>query len=195
MVAAPPYRTNAPRPPKESPPRELVYESEARTSALVKDCLAIAAIQIAIFVVFHKIGGAAGGIAAAVAATLLWWRRPARRRRVKVLHVERGVLTIAPRDGESGAAHFYLRDLDVVLDTKTIRKVVDGDSMLAAVRFTSSKVGPEIDTSRIVFTSGAERHALSERFLSHMEAIDWFGKIRVFLRKNGWVPADERDLS
>ena len=88
---------------------------------------------------------------------------------------------------------FPFEDLDVVLDTKTIRKVVDGDSMLPAVRFTNTKVGPEIDLGRIFLTNGHERYALIDDFLSHTHAIEWFGKIRVFLRLHGWVPPDERE--
>ena len=76
------------------------------------------------------------------------------------------MLCVAPRDSRP-IARFTVRDLDVVLDTKTIRKVVDGDSMLPAVRFTESKIGPEIDMARIVLTDGRERHALSDHFTSH----------------------------
>jgi hypothetical protein len=165
-------------------------------SLFVKNWAPAAVIQIAVFVGLHGVGGTAGGVAAVVTAlpVLVWWARASKRRLVKVLRVENGVLTVTPRDGLSEATHFYLRELDVVLDTKTVRKVVDGNSMLAAVRFTDSKIAPEIDMSRIVLTSGDERYLLSDHFLSHTEAVDSFGKIRVFLRKNGWLPADERDL-
>jgi hypothetical protein len=31
--------------------------------------------------------------------------------------------------------------------------------------------------------------------LPHFEATDWLGRIRVFLRKHGWVPEDERETA
>jgi len=34
---------------------------------------------------------------------------------------------------------------------------------------------------------------LTEAYVSQMDATEWFGKIRVFLRKNGWTPRDERE--
>jgi hypothetical protein len=33
---------------------------------------------------------------------------------------------------------------------------------------------------------------LSEGYFAHMDASEAFGKLRVFLRKHGWVPEDER---
>jgi len=33
---------------------------------------------------------------------------------------------------------------------------------------------------------------LTEEHVSHLEANEWFSKIRRLLRKNGWTPLDER---
>jgi hypothetical protein len=33
---------------------------------------------------------------------------------------------------------------------------------------------------------------LTDEYFAHMDSTEWLGKIRVFLRKNGWIPADER---
>jgi hypothetical protein len=142
----------------------------------------------------ETVGSTAGLVAGAAAALLVLWRRRAGHHASdKRLYVTKGVLMVEPRFGGGPGASFRLEDLDVVLDTKTIRKVVDGDAMLPVVRFTATRVGPEIDTARIIFTSGQERVALDDRFVSHTDAVEWFGKIRVFLRKNGWVPFDERE--
>jgi hypothetical protein len=193
-----PYRTNAPRPPEKRRPQELVYSSFERDfgmSGLLKSWFFLFTVP---FLAFGLIGGLAGPVLGVVAAAgALWstlrWQRGRRLAGKKVLHVEKGVLTVEPRAEGARGARFSLRDLDVVLDTKTIRKVLDGDAMLPVVRFTSSKIGPELDLTRIVLSNDLERYAMSEHFLSYTEALEWFGKIRVFLRSHGWVPADERE--
>jgi hypothetical protein len=108
-----------------------------------------------------------------------------------VLRVDGNELEVRTANKKTVKGFFTLDDLDVVMDTKTIRKVQDGRDAIPALRFNGA-VGPEIDTARVVLTSERERLALTDDFVSHTNAIEWFGKIRVFLRKQGWVPADER---
>jgi hypothetical protein len=140
------------------------------------------------------------GLAGIVAGTAfaVWYRRRARHREGAVLRVEEGKLLVSSRGQRLPKAVFALRDLsDVVLDVKTIRRVQEGDSPIPAVRFTHTTVGPEIDTARIVLVGKkkSERVELSEAYLAHMDATEWLGKIRVFLRKHGWIPKDERKKS
>jgi hypothetical protein len=90
--------------------------------------------------------------------------------------------------------HFLLGEVaDVVLDVKEIEPVIDGSSSLPAVRLVDSKVGPKVDIARIVIVDVTGRSVeLTKEYLPYVHAIDSFGKIRVFLRKWGWVPEDER---
>ncbi len=61
------------------------------------------------------------------------------------------------------------------------------------MRFLDSRVAPEIENARIVVVGKRGEARLSEEYLAHMEASEWLGKVRVFSRKHGWVPRDERD--
>jgi hypothetical protein len=83
---------------------------------------------------------------------------------------------------------------DVALDVKTIERVSDGGGAIPALRLIDSKVGPKVDTARIILVDGDGREVcLTEDYLPHSMATDSLGKIRVFLRKNGWIPEDERE--
>jgi hypothetical protein len=109
-----------------------------------------------------------------------------------ILHVDRGELWITSAK-RTLAERMQLDGIDVVLDTVTIQKVQEGGSAIPAMRFIDATVAPDQDTARIVIVGGGERYPLTEDYVAYMEATEWFGKIRVFLRKNGWVPLDERD--
>lgn len=51
-----------------------------------------------------------------------------------------------------------------------------------------------VDTARIVLVArGRPPIMLCDDHLAHMDATEWMGKTRVFLRKQGRVPFDERD--
>lgn len=84
---------------------------------------------------------------------------------------------------------------NVSLDSKSIRKVVPGQDATAALGFLQSNVGPEVDVARIVLSveGSADLFRLTEAFHAHMEALEWTGKIRSFLRSHGWTPEDERE--
>ena len=50
-------------------------------------------------------------------------------------------------------------------------------------------------TARSLFeTESSETLFLTKERLSHLDANEWFSKIRRFLRQHGWVPEDERPL-
>ena len=179
---------------------ELVYVSKDQERVVGATR---AALQIGI-------AGAVGGVLAAgagapaigvlVLATSaglgLWrWRRAPEVAGI-VIAVEQGTITVATR----GSKHALLRErlvnvLDVALDTKSIRKVVPGRDAIPAVQFINTSVGPEVDVARIVFHLADEQEPvrLSDQFVAHMDAVEWVGKIRSFLRRQGWVPADERE--
>lgn len=139
--------------------------------------------------------GAILGLVAGAAFGVRSWR--ARRRAVvTVLSVEDGLLLIAVGDRWSDHESIRLGELaDAVLDVKTIQRVMDGDGPIPALRTVDSKLGPSVDTARIVLVDQSGREVrLGDDYLPHSEATTWLGKIRVFLRKQGWVPEDERPV-
>jgi hypothetical protein len=82
--------------------------------------------------------------------------------------------------------------LDVELDTRAIEKFhgqVRPDGVIGAGRAVA------LDVSRIVLVFAEEglRVPLSEVYGSYSESLAWMGKVRQFLRVNGWVPEDERE--
>jgi hypothetical protein len=110
-----------------------------------------------------------------------------------VLRVSRGVLQVAGPEGDLLCAR--LDDVaNVTLDSRTIRKVVEGHTLVPGIRFVEARVGPELEVVRIVIeVNGAEPTRLSETFVSHMDGVEWLGRIRRFLRAHGWIPEDERE--
>lgn len=81
--------------------------------------------------------------------------------------------------------------VDVELDIKTIQRVQDGSALIPSTMAIDSKVGAETDTGRIVLVTKKRRVHLTDEYVAHMDAVEWMGKIRVFLRKHGWVPDAE----
>lgn len=111
-----------------------------------------------------------------------------------ILQIEDETLLVRAAGSKRPRALVPLADLsDVVLDTKTIQRVVEGPSMVAAVRYIDTRTNPDVDVARIVLVErDGTTIRLGEKFLAHMDAVDSLGKIRVFLRKHGWLPDDER---
>jgi hypothetical protein len=126
-----------------------------------------------------------------VALMFLWWRR----RSVGdafLLQVDDGCLHV--RSGTRAIASIPLHELQAVeLDTKTIQRVEEGDSAIPAMRFADARVGLEVDTCRIVLSAANARVVMGDKYIAHMDATASLGKIRVFLRKNGWLPKSERE--
>lgn len=123
----------------------------------------------------------------------LWWKRGPMAADARTLFVEDGILVVrGPRGHE--LRKMELGDLlQVELDTKTVEMVQEGGSAIPAVRMLESRVGPKLDRSRIVLAlADGSVLRLGDEYQSHTTALEWVGKMRVFLRKHGWVPNDER---
>ena len=90
---------------------------------------------------------------------------------------------------------FPIHDVtDVVLDTKSIQPVQDGVSAIPGMRLIDSRVGPEIDVARIALV--VEHHdtpICSSRNTSRTPKPRAVRQLRVFLRKQGWLPESERE--
>ncbi len=86
--------------------------------------------------------------------------------------------------------------LNVALDTKTIQSVQENSgSAVPGLRFIDSVVQAPVDISRIELVTEDGSFFLTEDHLPSIDTTEWFGKIRKLLRRNGWVPADERPRS
>lgn len=182
------------------PPRELVYEAidrdaERGSAVLFFQLFSVPAlVGVVLATVTTPMLGLAGMIGSG--ALVVWLRRRTKKRFGVVLRVEEGKLSVLSRDGRRALGTLRLREVDDVgLEIKKIQRVQEGDSPIPAVRFIDTRIAPEVDTARIVVVGrdGEERIVLTEQYLAHMDATEWLGKIRVFLRKHGWVPEDERD--
>jgi hypothetical protein len=177
---------------EEPPPRELVVEMLDRAStqsgaaALFKIVVLPGVVAAFLTIVWT---GAVGVVGMAI-AMLLVIRSLRRAREQAVLSVDAGKLTIASRSSVTTLPLWAVEDVE--LDIKKIQRVLEGSSAIPGMRLVESTVGPEIDTARIVIVAGTGRTHLSEQHIAHIDAIDSLGKIRLFLRKHGWLPQDER---
>lgn len=190
------YREPSAPSPGEAPPDELVYRPDTREPSTLAGSMFLlftlpAVVGAAVSVVLTPTAGLVALVASAGGA--VWLRRRRLGQAGAVLRVRRGSLLVLDGRGGTVRAELPLADLrDVALETKTIQRVTDGHSAIPAMRFADSRVGPEIDTARIVLVGTSGRLELTDAFGPHMDATEWLGRIRVFLRKHGWVPADEK---
>jgi hypothetical protein len=84
---------------------------------------------------------------------------------------------------------YWLSELDnVTLDSKVV------NSALITLPMELSHEMGRAPRARIalVVRGQPDPIPLSEGYFAHMDASEAFGKLRVFLRKHGWVPEDER---
>lgn len=131
----------------------------------------------------------------AVAAYMLYRKRRARVP-FRVLEVKDGQLTITEGRGTELLRAPIDEISNVRLDTKSVEKVEENlSSGVPDVRFIDSRVGPSIDNARIEVCVGTDVFLLNDEYTSHIDASEWFSKIRRMLRKNGWIPWDERSSS
>ncbi len=130
--------------------------------------------------------------ASAVVGWSFWKRRRQKLVPRVTFRVEGPLLHLSGPAFPSGHS-FELRELlEVYLDTKTIRRVQESPGPVPDLRFIDATVGGEQDTSRIALELAHETLFLTDEHLSHLDASEWFGKLRRFLRKHGWLPEDER---
>jgi hypothetical protein len=194
------YRTAAEKEPEARPATEFFYNATDETAGRADGMIAFIrhfSLPVLAFSLVAWIAGQMAGIAALAGASAysVWAWRTRKERGGAVLNVQRDVLAIEVRGKRTLHDRLRLSDLaDVVLDIKTIERVMDGHSAIPAMRFIDSKVGPKVDTARIVLVGAGGREVpLTNDYLPHMHATEWMGKIRTFLRKHGWVPESERE--
>lgn len=190
------YREPAPSP-GEAPPAELLYPAVDRER---RRFTAVAAFQLvtlpvavaALLSLFATPAVALFGLVGAAVLVALWWRGGDGTG--VLLRVDGDELSVLVGRAKSPKARLRLGDLsDVTLDTRTIRPLMEGDSPIPGLRFVNSQALPEVDQKRIVLAAKSGEVPLTETYQANVEATEWFGRIRVFLRKHGWVPESERE--
>jgi hypothetical protein len=193
------YRTPAEKD-AQGTPRELTYDATDEGAGRGDGMLVLfrhVSLPLLACAAAGWLGGQIVGLAAlgGAGAYSVWAWRNRKKRGGAVLAVRDAELVVNVRGRRALQESFALRELaDVTLDVKTIQRVSEGSSAIPAMRFIDSKVGAKVDTARIVLVGpGGREVPLTDEFLPHMHATEWLGKIRSFLRKNGWVPDDERD--
>jgi hypothetical protein len=151
------------------------------------------------------IGGSVVSVAAMVtpalsallgAALLVWavttWRSARGPSGVR-LRVEDGALWVDRGRGQP-PERFPLSGLrNVEIESKALQRVVLEQQVGAPMMTTA--VTPSVDVGRLALVSErAPRPVyLLETFGSYSHCTEWLGKVRVFLRRGGWVPEDERE--
>ena len=181
--------------PSRAPRAELVYRTTDRSRAQ----RALALVTVAATATTGLLGvGLSPGSGVALGSALVWaawrWQRPVEAAGMR-LRVSRGILHVSG-DPERRILSASLGDIaNVTLDSRTIRKVGEGNALIPWMRFAESRVGPELEVVRIVLEVSGLREPirLSEAFVPHMDGVEWLGKIRRFLRSHGWIPEDERE--
>jgi hypothetical protein len=138
-----------------------------------------------------SIGLGVGAAAASVVLPIVRFRYAKSRPRA-TLRVEGGLLYLSGPAFQQPRSVELNELLDVSLDTKTIQRLREATSPVPELRFLNQTVGGEQDVTRIALEFRDETLFLTEDRVSHSEANEWFSKIRRFLRRNAWVPADER---
>lgn len=188
-----PYRTTA-ETGEDAPPRELAYFPEQRHSSSSAVAMTIFLWPLLAGIAFAVIGIPQLSLPAMLAVGVFMYvkvRRGRSRPRV-VLRVEDGVLRLTgPFVADIALPLEKL--LDVRLDIKTIKPVMETPGPVPAARFINSRVGGEVDRARIELVRRDDSILLTDEYLSHTDSSEWSGKIRRFLRKHGWLPADERE--
>ena len=118
------------------------------------------------------------GLFALGAAAVFWIARWKPRRGRYILRVAEATVEIARERGKDPPTRIPLADiLDVTLERKTSQA---SGRPLERVRIALERKAP------------AEPIYVPDSALTPIEAQEWMGKVRVFLRKHEWLPNDER---
>lgn len=169
--------------PEDLPPRELVVDARAAPGdASSGSGTAMAPFVLTVF--------AAGGLAKLVSPTaglvglgvsivaLLLLRRPNQGR--FVLRVADDVLEVTRERPTSAPTRIALVDLLSVTLDRQQQAGGRGGATMERVQLSLERRAPE------------EPIVMPEDRITPLEAQEWQAKVRVFLRKHGWLPADER---
>ncbi|MBX3230614.1 MAG: hypothetical protein KIT84_00240 [Labilithrix sp.] len=125
-----------------------------------------------------KLVAPAAGLAALGAGAALFVLRWKPNRGRFVLRVTDGVLEVARERGRDAPLRLPIADVLAVVVHRTKTPAAGGPAERVQIAF--DRAAP------------AEPIVLPESTLTPLESEEWVGKIRVFLRKHGWLPKAER---
>ncbi len=185
-----PYRATDSSAPRRA---EFVYRTNPDDWPMMRwpHFLVLVTLAVVGFVATRSIEATVG--APALAFAFFYWRW--RRLRSKVLLDVEGSDVFVRLHGARRPIQIPLRDLEAVeLDTRTIQRI-DRDNSIVGQLTAGNQLRSPSEESRIVLVLAEPRPpvALTDVRVRHSEALEWMGKLRVFLRAQGWRPASERD--
>ena len=167
-----------------APPRELVVDAKPApgdASAGSGSGMAPVVLPVLAAGFLAKYASLSAGIVALGAGVALYVLRKKPDLGRFVLRVDGRELIVARERGKGEIARLPLDDLlDVTLDKE--------------MQATGGRGGASAERVHIALhrSEPAERILLPEARITPIEGQEWQGKVRVFLRKHGWLPADER---
>lgn len=169
---------------EDAPPRELVVDakpapgdsSDGTGTAMAPFAVPVVVAGLLVKYVSPSVGLA--GLAVSI-AVLVALRKPHEGR--YVLRIGADALEVRRERRVDPVARIALADLlDVTLDRQTRGASGRGGSATERVRLAFERRAPE------------EPLFVPDERITPLEAQEWHSKIRVFLRRHGWVPKDER---
>lgn len=125
-------------------------------------------------------------VAALVFAYWRWSEKPL----PVVLAVRRGRLHVTSGRREFDIALAELESVSI--DRREIQRIQDGSALVPATMAINTSVGPVGEIVRVSLHGAKETFLLTEEWQSYTAGLEGMGKVRVFLRKHGWVPEEER---
>lgn len=192
------YRQSA-RPQKiqPAPPLELVYEPVDRSTSsgygavmMLVSFPVIVGGAVAAFI--HPIAG----LAALIGSGVFGWRRrkgaAASAGERAVLRVQAGKVYVWCTHSKN-EAQFGLSTLEgVELELRKVERLQEAGP-IPGLRLANATMAGAVNHGRIVLVTAERRILLTNSYFSDTESTEWLGKIRVFFRKHGWLPLDERE--
>jgi hypothetical protein len=170
----------------EAPPKELIVDAKPApgdSSDGSGGAVAPIAISFAAAGLLAKLVAPwAGLVAVVVAAIVLYLRRPPQKGRFVLRVVHEKQLEIRREKESSPLSTIPLDEiLSINLDTQTKAGGRGGSSQVERARLALERRSP------------ADPIYVPEDHVTPLEAQEWLAKVRTFLRKNDWLPEDERE--
>lgn len=180
----------------DAPPVEFVYEPVDRsTGSAYGAMMLVLTVPVVVGAALAALVHPIAGLAAMIGTGIFGWRRrkgaAASAGEGAVLRVEDGKVWIGLKHSKDDV-RFRLRHLqDVELELRKVERLQEA-GVIPALRLANATVAGAVDHGRIVLVTKRRRVVLTKSYFSNTESMEWLGKVRVFFRKHGWLPQDER---
>ncbi|CAN5664413.1 hypothetical protein BH09MYX1_BH09MYX1_57390 [soil metagenome] len=152
----------------------------------------LVALPVMVVVVLHVLGlGWLSLVGGAIAAVIGYrvWRSSSKPRKI-ILRVREKKLFVIDGKRSFELAVSALRN--VSLDKKEVRKLRDGSPILPELMMVNSTVDATTEIVRVVLEGNGTSFRLTDEYQPYSAGLEGMGKVRVFLRKHGWVPPEEQ---